>query len=376
MRSLCVLLGLCLTTHSPAQQMPTSNPSSQPSTAPTSQSFDPGAEEAAALALDPTPSTAPTSFLFQEPKLYPIKRLPTRSSPSTASFLALVPGLGHAYLGEYGEAAGYGGSMLGLRLILEVVTTVEPEFNGQTIGLGMQNLWFYNIFDAYRDARRKQKNYDYKTPVTNESLLQLVTAPFRPDVLRKKWVWAGVPAALVGGFGVSLLAERALPETNFSLASLRPTPKPLPGLGIAKITSDDLPILLAGGAFLTATFVPVGVGEEALFRGVLQSSLVNRMGPINGWIAASLLFGSVHIFNFVEVDPITERISGFNEAGYFAVPYITLVGAGFGYAYMKENDKLSASVAAHFWYDFLLSVPAIFALANAEPATIRFSFRW
>ncbi|SRR6266487_2026050 len=76
-------------------------------------------------------------------------------SPLLAAALAIVPGLGHLYLGQYAKGAGFFGAtgmleFLGLDLDLTAVGAVV----GVPIELGGFGLWMYSIVDAYRTARR------------------------------------------------------------------------------------------------------------------------------------------------------------------------------------------------------------------------------
>ena len=373
MRAWFIFLSFSLAAQASAQEAPSSLPSSQPTSPATSLPLD----EAAHLPL--SKNSEPPLTLASEPNLhFPYiepPKAPTpilyRSSPGTAGALAIIPGMGHVYLGNYGTGAAYLGSDLAFLFLTNLA--VSSNLSGLVPGSLFQNLWFYNVFDAYRDARVKRGDVGYKFPISREPLAKLASAPFRPEVLKRPWVWAGVPTALIGGFGVSLLAEQVFPAAKMSPMSLRPTPL-LRSRFSAVIDGQDVLNVTVGSGRFAATFVAVGVGEESLFRGAIQSGLTQQFGAVPGWLLASALFGAAHISNFVERDPLTGARTGFNEAGYFAVPYITLIGAGLGYMYMKEDYKLEAGVAAHFWYDFLLSVGSLFALANDGSASFQFSF--
>ena len=78
-----------------------------------------------------------------------------RKSPALAAALAVVPGLGHVYLGQWGKAAGFmaAGGLLeffGFDLDLTAIGAVV----GVPMELGGVGLWLYSIFDAYHTARR------------------------------------------------------------------------------------------------------------------------------------------------------------------------------------------------------------------------------
>jgi membrane protease YdiL (CAAX protease family) len=76
-----------------------------------------------------------------------------------------------------------------------------------------------------------------------------------------------------------------------------------------------------------------GLGEEALFRGVLQSVLTQAFSPSVGLVAASLLFGFAHC--------VTRAY----------VVFATLFGLYLGWLTII-NDNLLAPIVAHTLYDF------------------------
>jgi membrane protease YdiL (CAAX protease family) len=80
-----------------------------------------------------------------------------------------------------------------------------------------------------------------------------------------------------------------------------------------------------------------GVGEELLFRGVLQTKLGEWTTPAVGLVLASLLFGLAHALSKL----------------YFA--FAVAVGAFLGWLALAYND-LVAPMVAHGLYDFLALV--------------------
>ncbi len=87
-----------------------------------------------------------------------------------------------------------------------------------------------------------------------------------------------------------------------------------------------------------------GVGEELLFRGVIQDWLASTLNPLAGLVLASLLFGLVHCVNF---------------------PYTVLtglVGLGLG-AMFQWSGSLIMPTTAHVTYDFL----ALLWFVRVEP---------
>jgi membrane protease YdiL (CAAX protease family) len=90
-----------------------------------------------------------------------------------------------------------------------------------------------------------------------------------------------------------------------------------------------------------------GVGEELLFRGVLQAKLVQWTTPLIGIVIASILFGFAHALSNL----------------YFA--FAVAVGAFLGWLAL-EFHELVAPMVAHGLYDFL----ALVYLSRANPAPL------
>ncbi len=289
-----------------------------------------------------------------------------RKSPGTAGALSLLcPGCGHFYLGkDVGWAylipsvalVGTGIALLsGESVSLSGASSSAKVPVALALATAGQNLWFYAIFDAYRDARVARGDEGYDIPITRESLDDLYTAPFRPSVLKSPWFWAGVPAMLAAGITVSYLADRSnhtiTPPTIFEVDKVNFLGKNFsPGAGFA-----------LGSAYYAALFSTVGVGEEALFRGVIQTELEERWG-LPGVAVASAIFGAVHITNFKDSRTVA-----------IAIPTLSLLGATLGLAYRHTGHKLATSVAMHFWYDTLLSLAAFAVDPQSQPFVVQYA---
>lgn len=296
------------------------------------------------------------------------KLWPWAKQPRTAAGLSLLcPGCGQLYLRETGEGA----AMLGVTasliasgavllrdsgpISLDGAATTAKAPIGLALVLAGQNAWFYSIFDAYRDARVLRGDAGYSFSITRETLPHLATAPFRPSVLKRPWVWAGVPIALLAGIGVSALASSSdfsgnpsifdVPRVNFLGHSFSR------GAGFA-----------LGEVYYGGLFGPVGIGEETLFRGLIQTELEERFGTAGGIALASAIFGTVHLVNFGS-DP---------KQALYAVPTIAVLGSSLGMAYVATGHKLETSVAMHFWYDFLLSTVAFAADPTHQPFVVNY----
>lgn len=144
-----------------------------------------------------------------------------------------------------------------------------------------------------------------------------------------------VPLGIAGGFllqfpiviMVVLLVQLIFGETEQS------------GRALALVDSADTwPKVL-----LLVLFVGIGapVVEELFYRGVVQRSLVSRLGPLLGITIASLIFGAVH-FRLVELAPLAA------------------VGAGLGFLYWKTGRLLPA-VMGHVTFNMLTLVNLIIA---------------
>ncbi|NGX47687.1 MAG: hypothetical protein K1000chlam3_01067 [Chlamydiae bacterium] len=242
-----------------------------------------------------------------------------KSSFLTVGLAILVPGLGHAYLGDYKTASGLLGSS-GLLVGLSSSKKISDAFRSTNM-ITIQNTWFYNIYAAYRDVRiyNNEEGYSYKMP-TN-SFTDLARAPFQWSVIKKPEVWGGFLGALSLGIGLSYFLSSDETEVHASSSSKKMFP------------------LLA---------FPVGIGEESFFRGYLQSHLSETLTPWGGIILSSLAFGAVHLPNAILLEPKAKR-----QYYSFGIPFITSFGVYFGWLTYK-NCSLKESVALHSWYDFAL----------------------
>lgn len=276
----------------------------------------------------PAPLSIPTEPFVETPKKYPLL---------AATLSSLLPGLGHMYIGDYQTASGLLTTTFGE---ISLATIPSDSVRVNTF-ITLQNTWSYGIYAAYRDARilNGQLGYQYKMPT--DSLYDLTTAPFRPSVLKKAEVWGG----LLGSLAIATtITYFAFPEDSY-------------GTEMAMSSEPHVSPLAA---------FPVGIGEEALFRGYLQSQLIEWFHPAAGIALSSLAFGAMHI-------PNAQALSPEHQWRYYSVslPIITSLGAYFGWLTYK-NHSLKESVAIHSWYDFTLF--AVSALAPKASITKNPSF--
>jgi hypothetical protein len=290
-----------------------------------------------------------------------------------AGFSVLCPGCGYFYLGQPERAVGFLAAAAGLFATGLVVLYETPPGPGAAIGthdpgratplLGAaQNVYFYGIFASYRDARLARADYGAHYPVAKEELGDLLLAPFNPHVLQSPWVWGGLPVMLTAAVGAQYVISRAT-TTAVPMRTLSD------GGGVQFFghhygTGAGFAL---GEAYFTSLFLPVGVGEEALFRGVVQAGLSETpLGLWGGWAVGSALFGAAHTFNFI-------GDQGGVKTAALAVPYLMVTGSYLGFLYIHSNFSLLRCTAVHFWYDFLLGTLGFVADPDHQPFVARFA---
>jgi TM2 domain-containing membrane protein YozV len=81
-----------------------------------------------------------------------------RKNPVLAAALAVVPGLGHFYLGDHKKGVAY---LIGIGGIEFFGLDLDLSFIGALIGIPLEaggaTLWVFSIADAYRTARRMER---------------------------------------------------------------------------------------------------------------------------------------------------------------------------------------------------------------------------
>jgi membrane protease YdiL (CAAX protease family) len=336
-------------------------------------SHDPDAEPhlAGAAVVDPDPAVRMAAATSRA-DVAPFAKRPK----AAAGFSVLCPGCGYFYLGQTERAIAYLGAEAALIVSALAVIDQSPlvvQDDGSVahdagratpLLMAAQNLWFYGIFAAYRDARLARGDLGYRYPVAREGLPELLLAPFNPRVLKRPWVWAGLPimlgAAVGATYGISQLTSSSHDEVRRTIFD--------PG-GVkffGKTYSAPAGFAL-GEAYNVSLFVPVGVGEEALFRGVIQAGLSETsLGVWGGWAVGSAIFGAVHTFNFIGEE-------GGAQTAALAVPYLILTGSYLGYVFVRTDFSLATGTAIHFWYDFLLSTIDFMADPDHQPFVARFA---
>jgi len=81
----------------------------------------------------------------------------SRKSPGLAAALAIVPGLGHFYLGHNVKGVAYLVGIGGLQFFgADLDLTVIGAAVGVPMELGGGGLWLFSILDAYRTAKKME----------------------------------------------------------------------------------------------------------------------------------------------------------------------------------------------------------------------------
>jgi membrane protease YdiL (CAAX protease family) len=275
--------------------------------------------------FDPLPTIQSTQQEIQLPA--PVLVRPHKSVGWSVVLSFLFPGLGHVYLDDMKMAGGLavtGGAGLGFAMNPHASESIQISSL-----LTYQTIWSYGLYSAYRDARAYNgpSSYTYRMPA--DDLTDLTTAPFSWKVMKKPEVWGGILGMLAIASGVSYLAfpgDTSKPNEDH------------PRTQISPILS-----------------VPIGVGEEALFRGFLQSALTESFDSWGGIALSSLAFGAAHIPNGLALQP-ENRWRYYS----FTVPLLTAFGTYAGWLTYK-NHSLKESVALHTWYDMVLFAANSFA---------------
>lgn len=286
-------------------------------------------QEVAALDLTQMPISL-EEIQLPTPSIVP----PHKNSFLAVSLSSLFPGLGHVYLQEGKTASGLMGSAgLGFGLVLYPDSPLSARVAGS---LTIQTSWLYGLYAAYRDVRlyNGTSGYSYKMPT--DTFTDLTLAPFSWSVLKKPEVWG------------ALLGKLVLATTVLYFAYPREAHIQPPSFSIGEELASPL------------IAFPVGIGEEAFFRGFLQSGLSEMLTPWGGIALSSLLFGAAHIPNALFLPPEDQwRYLA------FSLPMITLGGAYCGWLTYK-NRSLRQSVALHVWYDFALMAASALATQVAS----------
>ncbi|MCA1779289.1 MAG: CPBP family intramembrane metalloprotease [Xanthomonadaceae bacterium] len=151
--------------------------------------------------------------------------------------------------------------------------------------------------------------------------------------------WLGI-AFSAGALGLSIAATVPIVAAMLALMRFRWAWVE----ALRRIVEDHLLPLFsnAGPTAIFAVALMAGVGEELLFRGVIQAGVEELFGPIAALAIASLLFGLAHALT----------------AAYFVLT--CLMGLYLGWLYQVTGNLL-VPIAVHFLYDWIVLFWYLFA---------------
>ncbi len=205
----------------------------------------------------------------------------------------------------------------------EVKSTKERRINKTTLNRDVAStlafdMQLFSSYDAYRVARNRPEHADaYRTPAPSENLFDLLLAPYRP---RNIFRWTSI-------IPIFLAASAALGTPQKEEYVVRRE---------GGLTRQRL----RNGQYLQ--FTGVGLGEEAFFRGYLNTAFSDAWGETWGLIASSAIFGLAHN----------------GEQGSFGVVGASLAGLYLGALHQQNHYTLGQVVAIHTWWDILVSYRA------------------
>lgn len=160
-----------------------------------------------------------------------------------------------------------------------------------------------------------------------------ITIPFDiPAISDLKYVGIGTVVTLVTAIATSqiLLYFDFMPES------------------VIDEIAETSPIFLLVLAILSV--VLIAPAEELLFRGAIQGRLRERLGAFPAIALASILFGSLHLFNYSgDILPII-----------MTTGLIVVIGGILGYLY-ERTQNLAVPILIHAIYNFVLLIPSYFA---------------
>jgi membrane protease YdiL (CAAX protease family) len=264
----------------------------------------------------------------------------------------LLPGLLQTCRGRRTEGAIL--AALGVAELGAAVTGAVTDGLGSSAAgvplIALGDLMTLSIFDVGLENQRAAR----LAYVPQESLGELVRAPFSFEVLSRPAVWGGILGSLAAGILVSAAVDHGIDTTN---AGKRPVL-----FGREMNSAVGYPL---AGAIGLGLFEHVALAEEMAFRGGVQSAFARSSGETGGWIYASLIFGAIHGSNIL----FLERGQRFTYL-VVGVPFITLLGSYLGLAYRCSGYSLAPSVAIHFWYDFLIEAAGFVADPKNSPLAL------
>ncbi len=233
----------------------------------------------------------------------------------------VIPGLGQTAQGRYGAATAHGGLWLATGLGSGALAARDDYLDGDERSSEKRRILFYNRTTYYADLLASvsadtalYSAYDAYYGGSGEPAGDLLASPFRGRFLARPSTWGPLLFRAAGIF-VDTGDEWAI------------------------VTDDSIsPGEIA--AANTVRYGGVAVGEEALFRGVVNDRLSRAWGPWLGVPASAVVFGLAH--------------SG--RGGSAGVAGASVYGVYLGALHVRNEYRLGEGAALHFWWNFLTAV--------------------
>jgi hypothetical protein len=273
------------------------------------------------------------------------------ANPVLAGLASLfVPGAGQWMNGDEAEAAGHFGifavSVYGAVYYSDKDDFLDEEarldednereiINGTTLRYDYatrlaSDTMLYSSYAAYRDARLRN-NSGYRLAAPRESLTDLAVAPFSWRYLSRPTTFIPLAIQALGVFSNSY-KYRIDRASDVSEADLH----------IFNLTANEM----------------TAVGEEAMFRGFMNSHFSDRFGNTTGLAISSVFFGLAH--------------SGQGQTA--SALEATAAGLYLGWMHQRNDFEAAEGVALHYWINVLAGAAAIRNGGSAPLLDIRFSF--
>lgn len=209
-----------------------------------------------------------------------------KPAPGLSATASVIPGLGQTLNGE---------PVRGLFYLSAVVGGAFA--GGPYFPYIAQNIWFYNIYEAYQDAGAKRT---------------------QPHSIAKNWLATLNPTLIVDPIGA-----------------------PIVGTGIVAGARGGYPVFTRPGEMVVFSFV--GLGEEALFRGVLYPGFTDLTGSrVIGNLTSSVLFAAAH------------GVADTTQLRLLPMLARTFAGVAFAVQTERHDYDLRHSIFAHAWYDIFI----------------------
>ena len=199
-----------------------------------------------------------------------------------------------------------------------------------------QNMTQFSVYEVYKEFRLRIPPEDpYGQGFEASSFGQVLAGEFRLQNLSRPIVWIPtlVAPALLSGY--RLLAERDVSSAVWRTGSGY--------LGETRVDPSVGLLYVLGRSVVSMSLV--GIGEEALFRGVIYEEIKTRATPRTAKIVDMLLFPLVHL---------PADISAGYSPGTIVFQYFWRSGMTLVFDTAYDQGGLPLSAAVHMWSDVLL----------------------